>query len=116
SHHPQGGGRGRGGAAGSGARGRARAGPSCRRARPRPHGRKHLMAELAAGARRWKKPPFIKSPLLRWGLGVGFAFYLALAFGTTDVDWGRVAEGIPRGWRFVAGFFPPDFASRWDSI
>ncbi|MGF1631009.1 MAG: phosphonate ABC transporter, permease protein PhnE [Kiloniellaceae bacterium] len=75
------------------------------------------MADLTvAEGRRWKKPPFIKSPLLRWCLGVGFAFYLALAFGTTEVDWGRVADGIPRGWRFVAGFFPPDFVSRWDSI
>ena len=49
-----------------------------------------------APGRRWKKPPLIKSPLLRWGLGVGFAFYLALAFGTTEIDKGRVAQGLPR--------------------
>lgn len=66
--------------------------------------------------RRWKKPPLIKSPLLRWTLGLGIAFYLALAFGTTDIDWGRVSEGIPRGARFLSGFFPPDFVSRWDEI
>jgi phosphonate transport system permease protein len=69
-----------------------------------------------AAARRWNKPPLIKSPLWRWCLGLGIAFYLALAFGTTDVDWGRVADGIPRGARFISGFFPPDFVSRWDEI
>ena len=75
------------------------------------------MTDLTSAAiRRWKKPPFIKSPLARWGLGLGIAFYLSLAFATTDVDWGRVAEGVPRGARFISGFFPPDFVSRWDSI
>lgn len=75
------------------------------------------MAEAAVAAgRRWKKPPFIKSARLRWGLGLGAALYLAAAFGTTDVDWGRVAEGIPRGVRFVAAFFPPDFVTRWNEI
>ena len=75
------------------------------------------MADISLSApRRWKKPPLIKSPLLRWCLGLGFAIYLALAFGTTEIDWGRVAEGIPRGARFLAGFFPPDFVSRWDAI
>ena len=75
------------------------------------------MADATATAgRRWKKPPFIKSRRLRWGLGLGFGIYLALAFGTTEVDWGRVSEGIPRGLRFVSAFFPPDFVSRWDEI
>jgi len=75
------------------------------------------MADLAVtGARRWKKPPFIQSRRLRWGLGLGFGIYLALVFSTTEVNWGRVAEGVPRGWRFVAAFFPPDFVSRWDAI
>ncbi|WP_193367656.1 phosphonate ABC transporter, permease protein PhnE [Pelagibius marinus] len=66
--------------------------------------------------RRWKKPPLITSPLLRWSLGLGIAVYLALALGTTEIDWGRVAEGIPRGLRFITGFFPPDFVTRWDEI
>jgi len=75
------------------------------------------MAEAAVAAgRRWKKPPFIRSARLRWALGLGIALYLAAAFGTTEVNWARVAEGIPRGLRFVAAFFPPDFVSRWDAI
>ena len=66
--------------------------------------------------RRWKKPPFIKRPWLRWTLWLGVAIYLALAFGTTDVNWSRVWEGLPRGAQFVSAFFPPDFTSRWGEI
>lgn len=71
----------------------------------------------ASTARRtWSRPPFIKSPRLRWGLTLGFAIYLALAFGTMEVNWTRVIEGLPRGQAFIASFFPPDFTSRWDEI
>jgi phosphonate transport system permease protein len=66
--------------------------------------------------RRWKKPPRIKSPLLRWCLWLGVGLYLAVAFGTLDVNWGRVIDGIPRGYRFISGFFPPDFVTNWDEI
>ncbi len=64
----------------------------------------------------WRRPPFISDARLRWALWVGVAIYLALALGTMEINWGRVAEGFPRGSRFVASFFPPDFVSRWDSI
>jgi phosphonate transport system permease protein len=74
------------------------------------------MTESALGSRRWKKPPFIKDPRLRWALGLGFALYLAFAFGTMEVNWGRVAEGLPRGVKFLSAFFPPDFFSRADEI
>jgi len=66
--------------------------------------------------RHWKKPPLIKRAWLRWTLGLGVALYFALAFGTTDVNWHRVWEGLPRGAQFVTAFFPPDFVSRWDEI
>ena len=66
--------------------------------------------------RRWKRPPFINHPTLRRGLWVGAAIYLALAFGTMDIDWNRAAEGAGRSKRFVMAFFPPDFLTRWDSI
>jgi phosphonate transport system permease protein len=42
--------------------------------------------------------------------------YLILAFGTTEVNWARVWEGLPRGAQFVSAFFPPDFTSRWEEI
>ncbi len=66
--------------------------------------------------RRWSKPPLIKRAWLRWSLALGAALYLALALGTSEVNWARVWEGLPRGARFVAAFFPPDFVSRWPEI
>jgi phosphonate transport system permease protein len=66
--------------------------------------------------RTWKRPPFITNPKLRWALWLGAAVYLALAFGTLEINWSRVVDGLPRGQRFVAAFFPPDFLSRWEEI
>ena len=74
-------------------------------------------SSAAAAARRaWKKPPLISNPRLRWGLAIGAAVYLALALGTMEVNWARVAAGLPRAERFVLSFFPPDFVSRSNDI
>jgi phosphonate transport system permease protein len=91
------------------------------------------MADVAATSlgRRWRKPPFIANPLLRWGLLNAAAVYLAVASYAVlvDVNWMRVYEGLDRGARFLGGFFPPypfsrmieegDFyagVSRWSDI
>ncbi len=75
------------------------------------------MAEAAlTPPRRWRPPPLIKSTPLRWALFAAAALYLAVAFGTLDVNWTRLAEGAPRAVRFLAGFFPPDFVTRGDAI
>lgn len=77
------------------------------------------MADLAvsqAGTRRWSRPPLIQDWRWRWGLAIGVAVYLAAAFGTVDVNWTRVYEGLPRGQAFLFAFFPPDFTSRWSAI
>lgn len=74
------------------------------------------MSESNTPLRRWKRPPIIASPWLRWGLLLGGLVYLALAFGTLDVNWDRVAAGLPRAQRFLGSFFPPDFTSRWEDI
>jgi phosphonate transport system permease protein len=74
------------------------------------------MSVTAAVPRRWKKQPLIKSAWLRWTLVVGAAIYLALVFQTTQVNWTRVWEGLPRGAAFLSAIFPPDFVSRWDEI
>jgi phosphonate transport system permease protein len=66
--------------------------------------------------RKWTKPPLIKRRWLRWSLTLGFALYLALALSTTDINWVRVLDGLPRGAQFVTAFFPPNFSSRWDEI
>lgn len=71
---------------------------------------------VALGRRRWKRPPLIANPLLRWGLVLGGAVYLAFALGTTEVNWVRVWEGLPRGKQFLLAFAPPDFVSRWGDI
>ncbi len=66
--------------------------------------------------RHWKRPPLITNRWLRWGLILGGLIYLALAFGTMEVNWDRVAAGLPRAQRFLGSFFPPDFTSRWEDI
>jgi len=71
---------------------------------------------LAIEHRRWKKPPAIKPAWLRWTLILGAGVYLALALGTTHVNWARVWEGLPRGTQFITAFFPPDFKTRWPEI
>jgi phosphonate transport system permease protein len=70
----------------------------------------------ASAARAWRPPPFIANPWMRWGLWLGAAAYLALAIGTVEVNWTRVAEGMERGWRFVSAFARPNFTGRWGEI
>jgi phosphonate transport system permease protein len=66
--------------------------------------------------RRWRPPPLIANPRLRWLLGLGAALYLAAAIGTLEVNWLRVYEGLDRGLAFVVAFTEPDFATRWRDI
>ena len=74
------------------------------------------MTATEISPRRWKKPPLIQRPWLRWALGISIAAYLGLILGTTDVNWTRVLGGLPRGVQFVAAFFPPNFTGRWSEI
>ncbi|WP_085910172.1 phosphonate ABC transporter, permease protein PhnE [Kiloniella majae] len=67
-------------------------------------------------SRKWRKPPMIKNPLMRWGLISGCLIYLVLAFGSFDVNWARVYEGLDRGWQFILAFSKPDFLSRKSDI
>ena len=74
------------------------------------------MATATPTSRHWKPLPLISNPRLRWALWLGLAVYLALAFGSMDINWSRVVEGLPRGVNFFLSFFPPDFFSRSDAI
>ena len=73
---------------------------------------------------KWRKPHFIANPTLRWALGLGSFFYLFAAIASIEVDWGRVYEGLDRGWQFIKAFSQPDFVGRasdiweglWESI
>ncbi|PJE37776.1 phosphonate ABC transporter, permease protein PhnE [Pseudooceanicola lipolyticus] len=65
----------------------------------------------------WHRPPqIIRDRRLRVALQIAVLLYLALAFGTIEVNWQRVSEGLERGQRFVMGFLQPDFTSRWRDI
>ena len=66
--------------------------------------------------RGWRKPPLVKRAWLRWTLLAGFAAYMVAAVMTIEVDWGRVYEGLDRGWQFILSFTRPDFVSRWTDI
>jgi phosphonate transport system permease protein len=66
--------------------------------------------------RRWRPPPLIANPRLRWLLGLGAVLYLAAAIGSLEVNWLRVYEGLDRGLAFVVAFTEPDFATRWRDI
>lgn len=74
------------------------------------------MTTASIAPRRWTRPPLIRRAWLRWTLMLGAAVYLALALGTTEVNWARVAAGLPRGVQFFAAFFPPNFSDRWGDI
>lgn len=66
---------------------------------------------------RWRRPPqIIRDRRLRIALQIAVLVYLVLAFGSIEVNWVRVAEGLERGQRFVMGFLQPDFTSRWTDI
>ena len=77
------------------------------------------MDSLTAGRSyptKWSPPPLISSPALRWSIMIGTLVYLLLAFASIEVNWSRVSEGMQRSVRFLAGFFQPDFTSRWSDI
>ena len=70
----------------------------------------------AASGRSWRPPRLLANAWLRWGLILGVPVYLALAFGSIDVNWTRVSEGFARAMRLFAGFMTPNFTARWSDI
>ena len=75
------------------------------------------MSEAAVAPRRtWMRPPTISSPVLRWTLTVGVIIYLIAAFGSIEVNWMRVYEGLERGKKFILAFSNPNFTDRGTDI
>ncbi len=64
----------------------------------------------------WRRPHFIETPWIRYGLLALALIYLAFAVSTLRVNPQRVAEGIPRAITMFRGAFPPDFAARGSLI
>lgn len=71
---------------------------------------------MAGTTSTWRKPPLIARPWLRHGLMLAALIYFVLAFGSLDVNWARVSEGLGRGLAFVSAFLQPDFTSRGGDI
>jgi len=67
-------------------------------------------------SRRWSPPPLIANPWLRWAIYGGAILYLALAIGSVEVNWTRIAQGADRAIRLFSGFLQPDFISRGEDI
>lgn len=65
--------------------------------------------------RTWRRPATIPNPLLRWGLLLGVAAYLAYAVAQVNLDPARIAAGIPEAVELVGRMVPPDF-SRWQLL
>jgi phosphonate transport system permease protein len=64
----------------------------------------------------WRRPPmFLANPTLRYVFWFMLAVYLAWSMGTLNIDWSRVAQGMPRAGDMLGRMFPPDF-SRWELL
>jgi phosphonate transport system permease protein len=71
---------------------------------------------MSTEAAAWRPPPLIADRRLRFAIYAGALLYAVLALGTIEVNWARAAEGLARGARFLAGFFPPDFVTKREDI
>jgi len=74
------------------------------------------MTTSSTNTKQWSRPPMIKNGWVRTLVWVGIPLYLVIAFGSMDINWGRVVEGIGRGGDFLMAFTQPDFVTRWTDI
>ncbi|MEE8350653.1 MAG: phosphonate ABC transporter, permease protein PhnE [Rhodospirillales bacterium] len=59
----------------------------------------------------WKCPPtFITNPNMRFAAWVLLAAYLVWSVGSLEMDWARVAKGLPRAGDMLSRMVPPDFS------
>ena len=63
----------------------------------------------------WHPIKLIENPLYRHGLMALAVAYLVWSLGTLEVDWERVARGLPRAGDILVRMVPPDF-QRWDLL
>ena len=68
-----------------------------------------------ADSLKWHRIRIIENPLFRHGLMVLALVYLVWSASTLDINWNRIANGIPRAANMFARMVPPDF-SRWSLL
>ncbi len=61
---------------------------------------------------RWHTIKLIENPLYRYGLMALAVTYLVWSVGTLEIDWARIAKGLPRAGDILVRMVPPDF-DRW---
>jgi len=64
---------------------------------------------------RWRPPNLIPNPWLRYGLLILAIAYLYWSFGSLEIDWRRISNGLPRAANMFSRMIPPDF-SRWQLL
>jgi phosphonate transport system permease protein len=63
----------------------------------------------------WHRIRTIENPLVRHGLTALAIAYVLWSIGTLDINWARVADGLPRAGNMFARMLPPNF-SRWSLL
>ena len=72
-------------------------------------------ATESAPRREWHPIKLIESPYYRYGLFALVVAHLFWSLGTLDINWHRMASGLPRAGNMFARMVPPDF-SRWELL
>ena len=58
----------------------------------------------------WRRIRMVEHPLIRYGLTVLAIAYLFWSVGALDINWSRMAAGLPRAKNMVVRMIPPDFS------
>ncbi len=74
-----------------------------------------LSESQSTAAPKWHRIRTIKNPLMRHGLTLLVVAYILWSMGTLDINWTRVANGLPRAANMLMRMLPPDF-SRWSLL
>jgi phosphonate transport system permease protein len=64
----------------------------------------------------WRPPSALGSPQRRLSLLLVVAAYLVWAVGSLNVDWARVARGLPRALDIFVRMVPPEVGPRWQIL
>lgn len=67
-------------------------------------------AAATVTAKRWRKPPAIANPFVRYGAVLVVVAYFAWATVSLPLDWNRIVQGFPRAVQIFGRAFPPDFS------